>query len=170
MLKHLFKKRKINSTEEGITLIELIVAVAIFSTVVLSMTAIAISVIKSQRKSFITQNTQEAGRYLLETMIKEIRMGTINSAAGDGLTVLNITNADDITLDYQFDNSNKQLLRQNQLISPTNISLTGSFYLQKSSIPDRALVTIVMQISALGGRPEERSDIFLQSTITSRSY
>ena len=97
-----------NKNGAGFTLIELIVALAVFSSVVLSISGIFISVINSQRKILSIQNTQEAGRYLLESMIKEVRMSIINSSSADGVFTLNITNSKGETLDYIFDNTDRK--------------------------------------------------------------
>ncbi len=159
---------------KGFTLIELVVAMAAFSFVVLSMTGVAQSVIKSQRKAFALQEVQENGRYLLESVGKEIRMSTINSLASSQTTSLSLTDPDGDDIDYQFV-SNKMQRRVNlgawQDISSTNISLTGYFYIRKGVAPaPRALVTMVMKIEATGGRAESQAENYLQTTLSSRSW
>jgi len=163
----------------GFTLIELIVALAAFSLVVLSISGIFISVINSQRKILSIQNTQEAGRYLLESMTKEIRMSTINSSSAEGVSTLYITNSKGEDVNYVFDNTNKRLLRQNpilspdqnQILSPDNIELTGSFYItKKTSAPEAPKVTIVMKLKAKGVKPEQQAVVDLQTTVSARGY
>jgi len=160
--------KKILSNNTGFTMIEMIVALAVFSIIIVSMTSITVSIIQSQRKSFASQNSQETSRYILESMNKEIRMSLINSDSGDGVTVLNITNAQDETFDYQFDNANKRLLRNGQPVSPDNIELTGSFYITKDTFPYQAIVTFVMKVNSTKSKTEEQAEINLQSTISSR--
>ena len=158
---------------KGFTLIELLIAMAVFSLIVVAMSATAVSVIKSQRKGFALQNSQETARYILESVSKEIRMSVINSAdsGGSSVNILNITNAKSETFDYQFDNSNKILYRNAQALNSTNLEITGSFYIRKSvSLPARAVVTLVMQVKSIGGRIEEQAEIYLQSTISSRAF
>ncbi len=79
----------------GFTLVELLIAMAVFSLIVVAMSATAVSVIKSQRKGFALQNSQETARYILESISKEIRMSVINSAdsGGSPVNILGITNA-----------------------------------------------------------------------------
>src|SRR3989339_715055 len=60
--------------QAGFTLIEMIVAMAIFGVLAVSITGIFISVIKSQRLALAQNSIQESGRYILESMTKEIRM------------------------------------------------------------------------------------------------
>ncbi|MBL7053523.1 MAG: type II secretion system protein [Candidatus Portnoybacteria bacterium] len=164
--KESIKKILFNNT--GFTLIELLVALATFSIIIVSMASITFSIIQAQQKIFASQNSQEVSRYILESMNKEIRTSLINSDSGDGVTVLNITNADNETFDYQFDNSNKQLLRNGQVVSPDNIELTGSFYITKDTFPYQAIVTIVMKVDSTKSKIEQKAEINLQSTISSR--
>lgn len=157
---------------KGFTLIELIVALAAFSFVILAMTGMAFSMIKSQRKSITLQNTQEASRFILESMTKELRVGIINSvdSGGSPVNLLDVTNSASQTFDYQFDNTNKRLLRNGEYVSPSNLEVTGNFYITKTSFPSRALVTIVMQTKSTAGQAEIESEVYLQSTISARGY
>lgn len=164
------KTRNYAEKNYGFTLIELIIALAVFSLVILSIGGIFVSVINSQRKAISLQNTQEAGRYLLESMTKEIRMSTINSSSADGVTTLNITNPNGETFNYVFDNTNKRLLRKNQVLSPNNIEISGSFYIKKGTSPSWFKVTIVMKLKAKGTKLEQQAVIDLESTVAVRGY
>ncbi|MFH1667873.1 MAG: type II secretion system protein [Candidatus Komeilibacteria bacterium] len=162
-----------SSKSKGFTLIEMVVALAIFSLVISVLGSVSVSLIKVQRKAFVLQNTQEAARYILESISKEIRTSRINSEADSDLTVLNITNSKGETLDYQFDNTNKWILRNGEVISPNILNITGSFYLRKSpvqTVPAFAIVTIVIKVESQGDRPEEQAEIYLQNSIASRSF
>ena len=157
---------------KGFTLIELLVALGIFSMIIIGVATTALSVTKSQRKAFSLQVVQESGRYILESMIKEIRMGVVNSAQGSGLSSLDITNSDGQDIEYQF-LGNKLRRSVNggawQNLSPSNVRLTGNFYVRKDAFPNRALVNIVIKIESKEERAEERSEIYIQNSITSRS-
>ena len=155
---------------KGFTLIELIVVLAIFSMVILVMLGIFVSLVQSQRKAIAIQDTQEISRYLLESMTKEIRMSKINSAVGNNLSVLNITNSKGETFNYSFDGVNKKLLRDAQNISPDNIEITGGFYVIGSSVPAQYRVTTVIKARAKSLKVEEESIVNLQSTIAVRKY
>jgi len=161
---------------KGFTLIELLIAMAVFSLIVVTMGATAVSIIKSQRKSFALQKSQENARYILESVSKEIRMSVINSddSAGSPVTVLDITNSKGENVEYWF---NSQMLQRQvdsggwQDLNPTNPEVTGGFYIRKStSLPARAVITLVMKVKAIGGRAETKAEIYLQSTISSRAF
>ena len=168
------KKVLVNRSSKGagFTLIELLVALGIFSMIMISMTSTALSVMKSQRKAFSLQVVQESGRYILESMIKEIRMGIINSPQGSGLSSLDITNSKGENIRYQFLGDKLQRSINGgiwQDLSSSNIKLTGSFYIRKNASPNRALVTVVIEIESKEEKTEERSEIYIQNSITSRS-
>jgi len=157
---------------KGFTLIELLVALTLFSIIIISMSSITLSVMKSQRKAFAIQGVEESSRYILESIIKEIRMSVINTNSGSNLSLLNVTNSDGETVMYRF-SGGKLSRRVNtgawQDLSPNNIDLTGSFYIRKSSSPNRALVTILMKIKSKNSKIEEQSEIYIQNSINSRS-
>jgi len=91
-----------NKQPNGFTLIELLVAIATFVIVVVTIMDIFLMGLGGSKKIFGRQNVQESGRFILESMSKEIRMSKINTAAGSSNTV-NITNSKSQTFDYSFD-------------------------------------------------------------------
>ena len=165
-----FNKNKNKS--KGFTLIELLVALGIFSMIMIGTTSAALSVIKSQRKAFSLQVIQESSRYILESMIKEIRMGVVNSGADENSLELWITNSKGEKVEYQFTGDKLQRSINDgiwQDLSSSNVQLTGSFYIRKNTFPNRALVTVRMKIKSEEKKTEEQSEIYIQNSITSRS-
>lgn len=63
---------------EGMSLIEVIVSVALFSVIIMSATQIFKMVIDGQRSALAAQNVQESLKYFLEVTGKEIRMAQKN--------------------------------------------------------------------------------------------
>src|SRR3989344_7553270 len=70
--------RKIKQTR-GISLIELLVAITLFSFMILAATQIFKMVIDGQRSAISAQNVQENIRYAMEKISKEIRMAQISN-------------------------------------------------------------------------------------------
>lgn len=162
-----------NKKERGFTLVELLTAMAVFSVIVIVVGGVVNSVMKAQRKTFSIQNAQEAGRFMLEMASKEIRTSLINTGDGSILPILSIMNAEGEILDYQFDNTNKRLLRDGEIVSPGNVEVTGGFYVNEyefPSAPTRKTVTIVMKVRVAGDRVEQTTEMNLQNTIAPRSY
>lgn len=154
----------------GFTLIELIIALAVFGSLVISMTSVVTSILKAQRKTLAIQRTQESIRYMMETVTKEVRMSTVETGTGSDLDLLKVTNPDGETFDYYFDELNKNFLRQAQVMSPSDIDISGAFYITKTAPTNQVLVTIVMQVSTTGDKTEARSAVNLQSTVSCRGY
>jgi len=158
----------LHSTKQGFTIVELLVTLFIFSMFITSITSAALMVIKGQRRAFAIQDVQEAGRFLTESMVKEFRTSFVESVNGTH-QLIEITNDKDKPVIYEF--SNDRLYRKGQPISPSGVKVTGSFYVQKHSLPARAMITTVMKIeSASSGKPEERAEVNLQSSVTLRSF
>lgn len=157
----------------GFTLVELLVALAVFSLLVFVLTTITTSIIKAQRKAFAVQSVQEPARYIIEIISREVRISDINSFSGDDLPSLNITNFQNETVVYRFvDNKIQRQVNGGvwQDLSPTNLEVTGGFYIANESFPKRAKVTIVMEMRTTEGKVESRAKINLQSAITPRSF
>lgn len=69
-------KRKAKNSKLGFTLIEMIVAVGIFSAVMLISVGAILSIHNAQRRAIAMQNVQDNLRFAVETIAKEARTGT----------------------------------------------------------------------------------------------
>jgi Tfp pilus assembly protein PilW len=65
--------------QEGVTLVEMIVAISIFVFVIVIVTSIFQLVIEGQRNAIAAQNTQESLRFTLEMMSKELRQARVSN-------------------------------------------------------------------------------------------
>lgn len=132
------------SGQKGFSLVELLVAVAIFSVVVAVIADIFVSGMGGARKVFGEQSIQESGRFILESISKELRMSQLNSADGTLHSALpqgavlgpyseiEITNGDGEVVTYEIDNVvAKQIKRNGGAINPNDIEVTGSFWVSK---------------------------------------
>lgn len=159
---------------KGFTLIELLVGLIIFSILIVAMSIVALSVVQSQRKAFALQNAQESSRFILESIVKEIRTSTVDSPGSGGGQVdrLSITNAKDESVDYMFTWDNKVQRQVNgggfQDISPDNVVIVGRFIIIQEFFPVHSRVTITMKVNAAGGQVEERAEMYLQNTVSAR--
>jgi hypothetical protein len=131
---------------------------------------------------FGRQNALDSARYILESMGKEIRMSTINSSDGNSLQ-LDLKNSKGCHVFYTFDNvTNKTLARSVDLatsdgscteanggaaLNPSNVEITGSFYIFGSGLQPRA--TIVMTVKNVAATAQQ-VQISLQTTVSSREY
>lgn len=163
------KERRIN-LKGGFTLIELLVALAVFGLVVVILAGIFTTVLKINRKATSIQEAQESGRYLMESIMKEVRMSTVNTGSSNGAATINITNSRMETFDYTFDSANKRLLKGGQVVSPDNVEVSGRFYIETANYPSRAKVTITMLVKAKINNAGESEAVKLQDTVAGRGH
>jgi prepilin-type N-terminal cleavage/methylation domain-containing protein len=177
-------KKQIN----GFTLLEMMVALAIFLTVSLIATSIFLMTIKNQRKAFVAQNLQENGRYIIEAISKEIRMSSIDTFVPPELGAIpssllkiktyNVSAPGGMDVYYRFgqDVNGHYVIQRSendesnyQSINSGQVEVEGEFYIAKyvSSQGAQPRVTIKLIL-----RPADASEpmIKIQNTITSRIY
>ena len=160
-------RKRVNSA--GFTLIELLVALATFSIVVLAVVNIFLLGLGGAKRISGQQNIQEAGRFILESMSKEIRMSQINTGDGGPYTLLNVTNSKGETLDYVFDNSLKQISRAGVILNPNEVEASGGFYVKKIG-NTQPRVTAVLKLKNKSSKAAAQAEINLQTTVASRAY
>jgi len=159
-----------SGNKKGLTLIELIIALAIFSIVVLLVSDIFLDVIKGQRRSIGIQNIEENLRYTLERMSREIRMSEVKTGEGTfsslDITAHKPTGDEDVS--YKL--SSDEITRNDIPITSKNtVKITElKFYVKKNSVQPR--VTIVIKAESKDGKQEQISKIHLQTTVVSREY
>lgn len=156
----------------GFTLIELIVAVALFITVLSVVLTLLNTALKAHRRVIALQNVEENARFLLEFMAKEIRMSTINSSTE---TSLNITRSDRELVIYTFSGGRLERTTSEPSdsgpISSDQVIVNGRFYAEGIGDGDRAQpkVTITMGLEGIGAKIEEKAQINVQTTISQRN-
>lgn len=94
----------------GFTLIELLLVTAVFSVAVLMSTTVYSQRQNDQRRILVRQQEVADGRYLLETMARSVRVGTINylyydNAVTNPTDILTTTDQDGITYCYKIQGS-----------------------------------------------------------------
>jgi len=174
---------KINSHNKGFTLIEMLVALAIFSIVVTVMLSVTISLVKAQRKTQNLQLVHDSSRYAMEMMVKEIRMSKIIDVRVVGaphfIYELTMQRLDDPgnNIVYHFYNdsvSKPGILARDRgadtrdLNDITKVDIRGYFY-PLSGTPGKRL-TIVLKATSVGVRPGEEATMNLQTSVVSRDY
>lgn len=173
----------------GFSLIELIVAVSLFTGIMLSSTSIFKMVIDSQRSALAAQNVQESLKYFLEVTAKEIRMAQKNEgiclgispeeiyavSEQDGSNSLSFRSYYDECVTYSLvtdgDTQRFRITRNNEsgFISPAAIYLDNLKFVLSPVIDGQPMVTMSIKAHALG-TAAARSEMTLQTSITSRYY
>jgi prepilin-type N-terminal cleavage/methylation domain-containing protein len=180
-MKYRVKKICINKKSKGLTLIELIVAMGIFSVIIVIVVGLFVATLKGYRKSAALQNVQENARFLMDFMTKEIRQSTIISGDNHSLilerpdpsnppAILNIT--------YNFDGTNIQRTvagspSSSGAINSQQVMVSGAFFISGTTGGTGAdsfqpRVTISIKVQTQATKAEERAAIDLQATLSQR--
>lgn len=156
--------------KKGFILIELVVAVALFSFAIIIALSLFMTGIKGQRRIIANQNIQESARYILEFMAKEIRMSEIT---GTTSSTLNLKRASGEIVSYSFAGTN--INRIDSLnsgpINSNDVLITGSFSVVGLGEGDgiQPKVTMAMKIQNISLRAEENSNLEIQTTVSIRN-
>ncbi len=158
---------------EGFTLIELIVAMAVFATVVTIVSSIFVSTVGSQRKNVNQQAVVENARYVLETISRAIRQSTVQTSDGTS-SVLAINHPIKGVVTYQLDNGQiKESDAGNpaSALSSSEVSVEKLSFIVKGKGPDftQPRVTIIIGIKNTEAGVSTASAINLQTTVTPRN-
>lgn len=171
------------TNQNGVTLLEMVVAVAIFSVVVLSATSIFKMAIDGQRNAIAAQNMQESMRYAFEVISKEMRTAQKSSAGtciGSGKIFVTANNNDDLSfinksgecVRYGLENNRLKIVRSDNsdFITPDEVKISDlEFDVTDDVASKQSLVTIMMDIEAVG-QAMHKQPIKIQTTISSRYY
>jgi prepilin-type N-terminal cleavage/methylation domain-containing protein len=182
------------NNNSGFTIIEMLIAMAIFVTAITSVSAIFTFTNKTQRVTKATQKTQADARFAMEVMAQQVRRGSIDYNAtpyGDTIAsnpqdVLVLRDSSDNEIWFQRrDFSGRFVVAMSEDgstwvdLTPPDISVDIlKFYLSPSTDPfssnpstnNQPQVTIVMRTSNTSTEGQGLFPIFMQTTVSSRQY
>jgi prepilin-type N-terminal cleavage/methylation domain-containing protein len=169
----------------GVTLLELMVSITLFSITILMATQIFKSVIDGQRTAIASQEMQESVRYAFERMGKEIRTAVKDSsgacnaapgkiyradAGGEGITFLNYKNK---CIHYYVIGQRLAIQRNAepvQYITPNNLLITKPrFVVTDNSDTTQAKVLMRFQMEILV-KNRGKQKLNVETVISSRFY
>jgi len=184
---------KIANKKAGFSLMEVLVATALFAIIVTAAMDIFKLVIDSQRSAIATQNVEESLKYFLEVTAKEIRMAKRNNgtclkpgvndiygveAASSTVDHLFFRNYHDECVEYSLINSDGvqrfQITRDAKIdfISPIRINIDELHFIARpegGAENNQSTVTMELVAQALG-KDNAKSQMRIQTTLTSRYY
>jgi Tfp pilus assembly protein PilE len=173
-------------SQTGVTILELMISVALFSLVIILASDIFRSVINSQREAIASQNIQENMRYSFEKLSKEIRMAQKDKTnfcipVGSNIYWTNGSKDRLVFLNYQnkcvcYFLNNGQFMVSDQTCSgglpltPQKIVVSKlNFAVTDSATGAQGFVAMKMHVNVfLAGRINESVD--LQTGLSSRVY
>lgn len=170
---------KYNSTyETGFTLIELMVAVGVFSVAITASSGLFITSLRGQQRTYVVQNLADNARYAMEAMTKEMRMGSgFASATCDGNNcsfISHMMHRDGKNVKFSYDSAAKKINFDDGVselpITSANIEVTGlDFEIIGGSATSHERIVIVMQARVASNSPYTSVDITLQTTVSPRA-
>jgi len=188
--------KKIIKNKSGFSLLEMLVAVTVFSVTVVSSTQIFSMIVTGQRGSMAAANLQESMHYAFESIAKEIRgavvsngecssliapepeavnkvYNTTTNAEGD---VLYFKNSNDVCTAYYLNNGTVTVVRGNNIAPTTSSKVTVSnldFVMVDDSIGAfhsvQPRITMRLEVEA-DGKGITKQKMEMQSTISGRYY
>jgi prepilin-type N-terminal cleavage/methylation domain-containing protein len=160
----------------GFTLIEMIVSIAIFSTVVLVAVGALLSIISANRKANALRVVMENLNFAVESVARDIRTGNEYSCGGtgdcSGAHTLSFLDQDGNSAIYSF--SDSSLIRTNDsgsmsITSPAVIIENVTFSVVGSSPGDELQPRVLMTIEGYAGyQGSTKSAFSIQTTISQR--
>ena len=161
-------------TRNGFTLMELLVAMAVFSSMIVAIGGIFTSVVGSQRKNIYNQEILDNARFVLENIGRAIRQSTITTPNGTSAT-LTITHPVKNVLTYELAGGS---ITEKSSLDSAPVALTSNkvavdsliFVVAGNSMSDglQPRVTIAMTIRSEDQRAELSTSINLQTTVSPR--
>jgi prepilin-type N-terminal cleavage/methylation domain-containing protein len=176
--------RRVIKSKNGVTLLEMIVAIAIFSVAILSAMGIFNMAMEGQRSALAAQNLQESLRYGLEMMAKEVRVAKKDSgtcpAADDnkvytinGPSELNFRNINNKCVKYSIENNRLKVDRDADFgyLTPDEVKINKlNFYVIDDGVNlQQSRVTVLIEAEAVG-KETHKQKMNIQTTISSRYY
>ncbi len=152
-MQEIFKKKS------GLTLIEMLVAIFVFSVTIAASMAVAATYLKSSYAIKKYQENSEELSLALNYISKDIRMSNALGGANNGkVASINLTpNSESTPVSYAFDNNSNVLTKNG---SPIVNNINGYFYIKNfSAIPS---ITIIIWKKNFSGFP-------VQTTVSMRS-
>lgn len=180
--KHMSLIKKIKN-RKGVSLLELIIAIGIFSIIILSAIGIFQSVVNGQRDAISAQNIQENIRYAMETISREIRMAqkTLNNECNGSSdyiyrtenNTLYFKNMHGECVEYETENNAFKITRDDVaigFITPNEIIVTNLKFNVVDGSATQPRVSLRMDVEASTSKKEHKQKMVIQTTISSRDY
>lgn len=180
-----YSYKKIFNDGRGVTLLELMVSVALFSITMMMSAQIFQTVIEGQRQAIASQDMQENIRYVFERVGKEIRTaisddtgacsgtpGKIYNVSGGG-TEIKFINYKGQCIRYFLNNDRLAIQRDSEpmdYVTPSNINMTRVLFQVTNNsdyVQAKVLMRMQMELIIKGERKEKLN---VETMVSSRYY
>lgn len=157
-------KNRFLGLKKGVTLIELLIGMFIFTLMIVAMTMVMVTILHRQSDIKAMQADTEEHSLIMGYLAKKIRMSTYGSGSGLSITVNDHNTATDTKFEFKTDAATSMpVLEENGTIIARNIK--GSF----SVVNNTNLATQIPRVTILLKKPDS-IDSAVQTTVSLRSY
>ena len=161
---------KNNNKENGLTMIELIVAIGIFGLVIGMTAGIFVLALSSQRRIIALRNAEDNIRFTIEAMAREIKTGKNFSSGGN---FLSFTNAKGEAIFYRLNNnivekSSDGGINYSAVTSSEAVINYLNFYLMGQAPSDglQPRITVTIGVTSIVGG--QTANLKIQTTVSER--
>lgn len=163
---------------KGFTLIEMLVALAIFSIVIVLVLGAFVHSFASQKKIIEMQVVQREGAYLMETLSREIRMASAIDASQLGTTGHSVAfnNHNNVLTTYcranasgGCDAAGDFFASNGEIMSSSEIKITNLIFNVSEDIPPKRQPLIIVSMT-LQSVNDPEAKIILQTSVAMRIY
>lgn len=166
--------RKINNSEHGFTIVEVLVTSLIFSIIAMSVSAIFVQLVGLQRRALATQKIQDNALFVLEMMSRDIRVSKIanQDSPNCDMATVTLTHPSKGTLIYRVNNGSVEKSENGGsyfAISTPNVSFSRmNFCVKGSLINDNQTPRVAILTTVENRTGREIIKINLQTSVSSR--
>ena len=166
---------------KGFTLVEILVAIALFSIVMVVALGAMFSMVDANRKAQAVNLSMTNLNFALEAMSRSLRTGTEYSCGrgGDctaGDTMIRFTNQTNQSIVYRYNSTDKSIERSlngggsySRLTAPEVLITSMTFYVTGSTAGDTVQPRILITLKGTAGtKPETQTSFNIQTTVVQR--
>ena len=152
----------------GFTLVELLVAISVFSVAIAIVGAIFVSAVSSQRKNINSQEVLDNARFVLESMGRAVRQSDVVSPDGTSSSLI-ISHPIKGPISYTLDGN--QILENGVPLTSSSIIVDRlKFIVRGNSISDKTQPRVAISFSLKNNvQGSTNNSINIQTTITPRN-
>ncbi|MEK7616152.1 MAG: prepilin-type N-terminal cleavage/methylation domain-containing protein [Patescibacteria group bacterium] len=159
---------------KGFTLVELLVAMSLFGLIMIIVGSAFVYGLDLQRRAFNLQQTEENAAFVLETMIKELRVSQVSPSVSDS----DCTNLPELSLSVlhpdlgaiTYTLSGTDIHRNGVAITSSTVAFTKlNFCISGSQPGDGRQTRITMLASMRSKKTKQQSLIDIQTSVSPRS-
>ncbi len=164
--------------KKGFSLVELLVAAAIFTFIVASVSGLFAQALDIQRRASGIQKINENIQFITESIAREVRVSEVTSGdtscsppdVASHTLIINHPVNGVVTYQYDTTSGNGVILRNGQAITTDDVNVTAFAFCVSHSGADgkQTRVTIPMTVKSVVGRQVNVVSVSLQTTIVSR--